>query len=306
MRSDRIVISLMVFLLSCNLFVAAQTPDNVINLFERAIKRSKNGNLDDAIEDYTKVIEVSSRLVEARRGKTRSWNESSSFNSSPEDYGITVVDPLTARAYTNRGILLFKKGDLDDALADLDAAIRINPGLAGAYVARGAVRRAKSDIKAALADFDRAISIDRNLSQAYDQRANLFLDLGDITAALADIKRSLALDPRSDGAIAEFDRAIELNPKMAWAYQGRGTARMAKGDFEPAIVDFSRALELNSKIAVAYMNRGLALLLSGKDVEARKDFDQCLSLKPDLSSELEARIQLAKELREAKPNNQRQ
>ncbi len=54
------------------------------------------------------------------------------------------------------------------------------------------------------------------------------------------------------------------------------------------------------------MNRGLALLLLGKDVEARKDFDQCLSLKPDLSSELEARIQLAKELREAKPNNQRQ
>ena len=81
---------------------------------------------------------------------------------------------------------------------------------------------------------------------------------------------------------------------------------MAKGDFESAILDFGRALELNSKIAVAYMNRGLALLLLGRDVEAQQDFDQCLLLRPDLRSDLDSRIQLAKELREAKPNSQRQ
>jgi len=81
---------------------------------------------------------------------------------------------------------------------------------------------------------------------------------------------------------------------------------MAKGDFETAILDFSRALKLNSKITVAYMNRGLALLLLGKDVEAQEDFDQCLSLRPELRSDLDNRIKLAKELREAKPKSQRQ
>jgi hypothetical protein len=53
------------------------------------------------------------------------------------------------------------------------------------------------------------------------------------------------------------------------------------------------------------MNRGLALLVLGKDLEAQKDFDQCLSLRPDLNSDLERRIGLAKALREIKPNGER-
>ena len=72
---------------------------------------------------------------------------------------------------------------------------------------------------------------------------------------------------------------------------------MHKGYLERSISDFTRAIELDPDLAFAYANRGLALLLQGKDSEAQKDFERCFELKPELKSELDGRIQKAKQLR---------
>jgi Flp pilus assembly protein TadD len=52
-----------------------------------------------------------------------------------------------------------------------------------------------------------------------------------------------------DGAIADFNRAIELDPKQPRAYMNRGFAKPAKGDHDGAIADYNRALELAAKLA---------------------------------------------------------
>ena len=66
-----------------------------------------------------------------------------------------------------------------------------------------------------------------------------------------------------DGAIADFSRAIELNPKLAEAYLNRGLAKSTKGDQDGAIADESQAIELNPKLAEAYLNRGGAKQTKG-------------------------------------------
>ena len=71
---------------------------------------------------------------------------------------------------------------------------------------------------------------------------------------------------------------------MAWAYQGRGTALMYKGEMLRAIDDFNRAIELDPKIAWAYFNRGLIWMYLGEEREAQKDFDECLRLRPEMKS----------------------
>ncbi len=52
---------------------------------------------------------------------------------------------------------------------------------------------------------------------------------------------------------------------MAWAYQGRGTALMKKGEMAKAIEDFTRAIEHDPEIAWAYFNRGLAKVFLGDE-----------------------------------------
>ena len=60
----------------------------------------------------------------------------------------------------------------------------------------------------------------------------------------------------NDKAIADFDEAIRLNPKLAEAYNNRGNAWEGKGEHDRAIADFGEAIRLNPKYAAAYYHRG--------------------------------------------------
>jgi tetratricopeptide (TPR) repeat protein len=49
------------------------------------------------------------------------------------------------------------------------------------------------------------------------------------------------------GAIADYNRAIELNPKFAVAYDDRASAKGLAGDNEGALADCNKAIELNPR-----------------------------------------------------------
>jgi tetratricopeptide (TPR) repeat protein len=106
---------------------------------------------------------------------------------------------------------------------------------------------------------------------------------GDYDGAIADCSKAIELDPKYafaynsrgaakdhkgdyDGAIADFSKAIEFDPKYANAYNNRGDAEDHKGDYDGAIADYGKAIELDPKFAIAYYNRGIAK-------ERKGDFD---------------------------------
>jgi tetratricopeptide (TPR) repeat protein len=81
-----------------------------------------------------------------------------------------------------------------------------------------------------------------------------------------------------DQAIADFGKAIEINPKYYYAYVFRGTALEAKGDHDRAIADFTRAAEIEPKNPIAYRNRASALALTGARDLAIADYRTILEL----------------------------
>lgn len=60
------------------------------------------------------------------------------------------------------------------------------------------------------------------------------------------------------GAIADYTKVIELDPKNADAFNSRGEAKFDSGDKQGAIADYTRTIELDPKYADAYNNRGSA------------------------------------------------
>ena len=83
----------------------------------------------------------------------------------------------------------------------------------------------------------------------------------------------------SDGAIADFSKALELNPNYILAYVNRGNAKVGKSDWDGAIVDFSKAIELDPKYAIAYSNRGVAKKEKGDLAGADEDLAQAAKLR---------------------------
>lgn len=56
-------------------------------------------------------------------------------------------------------------------------------------------------------------------------------------------------------ALAEYSRAIELDPKLAQAYYGRGNVYYRQNDYKRALAEFDQAIELDPKYWAAYNER---------------------------------------------------
>ena len=85
-----------------------------------------------------------------------------------------------------------------------------------------------------------------------------------------------------DKAIADYNKAIELNPNDADAYYNRGCTYGEMGEYEKAIADFNKAIELNPHDAGAYYNRALAYKEKVELPKAVSDLEKCIGLSTDL------------------------
>jgi tetratricopeptide (TPR) repeat protein len=111
-----------VFALSCAFLIAEAQPNSKAqSLFKRGNDCYAKGDFEGAIANFTKAIELSSRLDDHPQNADPGL--ASNFNH------IRVLDPLTAHAYANRGLLFLRMGKPDQAERDFDRAIQLDPKL---------------------------------------------------------------------------------------------------------------------------------------------------------------------------------
>jgi len=84
------------------------------------------------------------------------------------------------------------------------------------------------------------------------------------------------------GAIADYTKAIEINPTNEKAYYNRGISKIELKDYSGAVSDFSKAIEINPTYAKAYYNLGT---LKGRYLEdyygAISDFSKAIEINPN-------------------------
>ena len=85
---------------------------------------------------------------------------------------------------------------------------------------------------------------------------------------------------RHEEAIAEYTKAIELNPDNSTTYNRRGFAYDDLCQYEKAIEDYNKAIELNPGYAVAYNNRGFAYKNLEQYERAIEDYSKAIELDP--------------------------
>ena len=77
---------------------------------------------------------------------------------------------------------------------------------------------------------------------------------------------------RTDEAMAEFRRAIALDPQFGAAHNNLGTALQTLGKTDEAMAEFRRAIALDPQFGAAHNNLGAALQTQGKTDEAIAEF----------------------------------
>jgi tetratricopeptide (TPR) repeat protein len=83
---------------------------------------------------------------------------------------------------------------------------------------------------------------------------------------------------RLEDAIAEYGKAIELEPRYAEAYNNRGFAHFLLDQHQRAIEDYDEAIRFNPQLVKAYTGRALAHTWLGNYQEAERDIDKAVEL----------------------------
>ena len=82
-----------------------------------------------------------------------------------------------------------------------------------------------------------------------------------------------------DLALADVNRAIQIDPKYVFAYDNRGEIKRLRKDYDGAIVDYNKAIQLDPEFVAAYLDRGTAFKEMGNRKSARADFQAVLDMK---------------------------
>ena len=137
-------------------------------------------------------------------------------------------------------------------------------------------------------------------AETYFLWGNAKFDLEDYVGAIADYTKAIRLQPddadayynrglakakleQHFAAIADYAMAIVLKPDDADAYNNRGIAKGRLGQHFAAIADYDTAIRLKPDFVKAYYNRGNAKYHLEQHVAAIADFDIAIRLKPDLA-----------------------
>jgi tetratricopeptide (TPR) repeat protein len=116
--------------------------------------------------------------------------------------------------HVNRGILRLRRGQIDEAIADFDQAIALDPEQPEAYLNKGSALIRRHNPQEALTLF--TVALDRGTSRpaiAHYGRAVANEALGNLAAAYRDYRRASELDPdwaEPRNELARF-RVVEQN-----------------------------------------------------------------------------------------------
>ena len=91
------------------------------------------------------------------------------------------------------------------------------------------------------------------------------------------------------GAIADFNKTIQLNPDYVVAYFNRGFAKHSLKDYTGAISDYNKTIQLNPDYADAYYYRGNAKTYLNDWAGAIADYNKAIQLKPDFANAYNSR-----------------
>ncbi|MGL4780047.1 MAG: tetratricopeptide repeat protein [Bacteroidales bacterium] len=116
--------------------------------------------------------------------------------------------------------MYLKTGKMNEAIAYLDEAIKLDPNNANYYNVKGAILEEQKDIQGALAAFQQAEKVDPNNAETYNNIGRVYYNQAvakdEEVSQIRDNKKYEAekalLNPMFEKAIPYFQKAHELNP----------------------------------------------------------------------------------------------
>ncbi len=221
--------------------------------------------------------------------------------AATEEVDRAIALHPTAYDYANRAQLR-PSADKADRLADLDAALALEPQSVFALTTRAALYLSTKDYDLALADLAVVLAKAPGDLQAIHVRALVYEKQKRFDLSRADFETLLAGDPDNpqwlnslcwsratqgvelDKALDACNAAIRRRP-IGNYYDSRGLVYLRLGRLDEAIADYDQALKLSPALAGSLYGRGNAKLRKGLTADGNTDIARAKAIRADVADE---------------------
>jgi tetratricopeptide (TPR) repeat protein len=195
---------------------------------------------------------------------TLTWRQAAMYGNIETLWRTTLSrNPGCWMAHNNLGIVLFEKGQLDDAIAHYRKTLQMQPNFWDADYNLGTALLGKGQVDEAIFYCDKAIRMQPNDPDAQVALANALLQ-----------KR------RIDDAIVHYQKAVAIRPDYFLARYGLGHALLEKGELDAAIDHCRAALLIRPNDSDCHTILAIALDERGRSGEAIQHYEKALEISP--------------------------
>lgn len=173
-----------------------------------------------------------------------------------------TLNPKQAKAHNNLALAMVELDDFEGAARHFQASLDIEPA-AEIYSDLGFAKARLGRSEEALADYRKALALDPDCASAHINLAVLSVQSGDFAAAESHYRKALAGRP------------------TAQTYNGLGYALAQQGRSGEAIAEYRRAIDVDPRFTPAYNNLAEALTGEGKLAEAAEAYRLSLAAHPN-------------------------
>jgi eukaryotic-like serine/threonine-protein kinase len=200
--------------------------------------------------------------------------------------------PQFERAYFNRGLAFLRQRQYERARHDFDQVIKLKPKLTDAYINRAIAKQGLEKYTDALEDLNAALALGTEHTRVYYMRAKVRDRLKDAEGAKRDRAEALRREPYDEkdwisrglarsandppGALADFAKALELNPRSLAALQNKAYVLSRENRNEEAVQVLDRIVSLYPNYVPSRASRGVLLARLKKTEAAYKDAQDAL------------------------------
>lgn len=222
-------------------------PAYMLSLSDSPRSLRNSSNYFRELDDFNQRGYVSDRIyLSAGEGSNDETSINNLFNRADYYEGLVADGHARAADYLVLGVIRTMLKNYPAAMEALDKALEKDPGFTAAFMARAYARHANMRAQKATEEEDVAAS---TLRQRSTQRE------------LAE-------------AVADYDNALRLNPRLVYAWFNKGNLYYEIGDYTSALQCYSEAIRLDSNFGAAYFNRGITYLNIGNKRLAFNDLSK--------------------------------
>ena len=200
---------------------ASPQASEIDSLIQAASHAYHNGKLDEALANCTKAIALNPNEFRAHGRAGLVYAGQGNMKSASAEYANVIrLKPQLKEFYVLKAEADLRLGDLDEAIALCDEALKLEPNFAEAYAVMGEALAQGGDRQSeAISAYQSAIKINPQLFRVYDSLAELFLNMKDEKSAEDTLRKGMAADPKHMSGRFRLGRLLVKQGKLVEARQ---------------------------------------------------------------------------------------